>query len=168
MDSIRHQLRVFWLPPAWALLRLARLMSAASQTFLRELDQKFWTAVHVALVCDRRALNYRSAHRPNQDSLSSPLPDTFTRYQHPDSSLPRHSGTRRRANFVMTLPSSAARSLLRSHPADRPKWRIIPPFIVSKIDKQPLAGDPRYPFGIPRTDNGNNPWSSPSYRAVDC
>ncbi len=30
-----------------------------------------------------------------------------------------------------------------------------PPFNVSKIDKERLSGDPRYPFGIPRTDNGN-------------
>ena len=33
-----------------------------------------------------------------------------------------------------------------------------PPFNVSKIDKDRLAGDPRYPFGIPRTDNGNYLW----------
>jgi type I restriction enzyme M protein len=33
-----------------------------------------------------------------------------------------------------------------------------PPFNVSKIDKERLAGDPRYPFGIPRTDNGNYLW----------
>jgi type I restriction enzyme M protein len=33
-----------------------------------------------------------------------------------------------------------------------------PPFNVSKIDKDRLAGDPRYAFGIPRTDNGNYLW----------
>jgi len=33
-----------------------------------------------------------------------------------------------------------------------------PPFNVSKIDKERLAGDPRYPFGIPRSDNGNYLW----------
>ena len=30
-----------------------------------------------------------------------------------------------------------------------------PAFNVSKIDNERLAGDPRNPFGIPRTDNGN-------------
>lgn len=33
-----------------------------------------------------------------------------------------------------------------------------PPFNVSKIDKDRLADDPRYPFGLPRTDNGNYLW----------
>jgi type I restriction enzyme M protein len=71
--------------------------------------------------------------------------DTFTRNHHPDLRLPRHGGTRRRADFVMALPSAAARSLPRSHSADRPKRRINPPFNVSKIDKERLAGDPATP-----------------------
>ena len=33
-----------------------------------------------------------------------------------------------------------------------------PPFNVSKIDKERLADDPRYKFGVPRTDNGNYLW----------
>ena len=33
-----------------------------------------------------------------------------------------------------------------------------PPFNVSKIDKDRLADDPRYPFGLPRTDNANYLW----------
>ncbi|MDQ8192005.1 class I SAM-dependent DNA methyltransferase [Roseibacillus persicicus] len=33
-----------------------------------------------------------------------------------------------------------------------------PPFNVSKIDKERLADDPRYPLGLPRTDNGNYLW----------
>lgn len=33
-----------------------------------------------------------------------------------------------------------------------------PPFNVSKIDKERLADDPRYAFGLPRTDNGNYLW----------
>jgi type I restriction enzyme M protein len=32
------------------------------------------------------------------------------------------------------------------------------PLSSLKIDKERLAGDPRYPFGIPRTDNGNYFW----------
>ncbi len=31
-------------------------------------------------------------------------------------------------------------------------------FTSLKIDKERLAGDPRDPFGIPRTDNGNYLW----------
>ena len=33
-----------------------------------------------------------------------------------------------------------------------------PPFNVSKIEKERLADDPRYAFGLPRTDNGNYLW----------
>jgi type I restriction enzyme M protein len=33
-----------------------------------------------------------------------------------------------------------------------------PPFNVNKIDKAKLANDPRFPFGLPRTDNGNYLW----------
>lgn len=33
-----------------------------------------------------------------------------------------------------------------------------PPFNVSKVDKERIEGDPRYPFGIPRTDNANYLW----------
>jgi len=35
-----------------------------------------------------------------------------------------------------------------------------PPFNVNKIDKAKLADDPRLPFGLPRTDNGNYIWIS--------
>src|SRR5271170_224796 len=33
-----------------------------------------------------------------------------------------------------------------------------PPFNVNKIDKTKLEGDPRFPFGLPRADNGNYIW----------
>lgn len=33
-----------------------------------------------------------------------------------------------------------------------------PPFNVNKIDKAKLADDPRFPFGVPRSDNGNYIW----------
>jgi type I restriction enzyme M protein len=33
-----------------------------------------------------------------------------------------------------------------------------PPFNVNKIDKAKVADDPRFPFGLPRTDNGNYLW----------
>ena len=42
-----------------------------------------------------------------------------------------------------------------------------PPFNVSKIDKNRLAGDPRYPFGIPRTDNGNYLWIQHFHSALN-
>lgn len=33
-----------------------------------------------------------------------------------------------------------------------------PPFNVDKVDKERLAGDPRFPYGLPRTDNANYLW----------
>jgi type I restriction enzyme M protein len=42
-----------------------------------------------------------------------------------------------------------------------------PPFNVSKIDKERLAGDPRYPSGIPRTDNGNYLWIQHFHSALN-
>jgi type I restriction enzyme M protein len=33
-----------------------------------------------------------------------------------------------------------------------------PPFNVDKIDKERLEGDPRFPFGLPKADNGNYLW----------
>ena len=33
-----------------------------------------------------------------------------------------------------------------------------PPFNVSKVDKDRIADDPRFPFGLPRTDNANYLW----------
>lgn len=35
-----------------------------------------------------------------------------------------------------------------------------PPFNVNKIDKAKLGDDPRFPFGLPRSDNGNYIWIS--------
>lgn len=42
-----------------------------------------------------------------------------------------------------------------------------PPFNVSKIDKDRLTSDPRYPFGIPRTDNGNYLWIQHFHSALN-
>ncbi len=42
-----------------------------------------------------------------------------------------------------------------------------PSFNVSKIDKERLSGDPRYPFGIPRTDNGNYLWIQHFHSALN-
>jgi len=42
-----------------------------------------------------------------------------------------------------------------------------PPFNVSKIDKDRLADDPRYPFGLPRTDNGNYLWIQHFHSALN-
>jgi type I restriction enzyme M protein len=42
-----------------------------------------------------------------------------------------------------------------------------PPFNVSKIDKERLSGDPRYPYGIPRTDNGNYLWIQHFHSALN-
>lgn len=41
-----------------------------------------------------------------------------------------------------------------------------PPFNVSKIDKDRIADDPRYPFGLPRSDNGNYLWIQHFYSAL--
>ena len=41
-----------------------------------------------------------------------------------------------------------------------------PPFNVNRIDKPKLEGDRRYPFGLPRTDNGNYIWIQIFYSAL--
>jgi type I restriction enzyme M protein len=42
-----------------------------------------------------------------------------------------------------------------------------PPFNVNKIDKAKLEGDRRYPFGVPRADNGNYVWIQTFYSALN-
>jgi type I restriction enzyme M protein len=42
-----------------------------------------------------------------------------------------------------------------------------PPFNVNKIDKSKLEGDPRFPFGLPRADNGNYIWIQAFYSALN-
>jgi len=42
-----------------------------------------------------------------------------------------------------------------------------PPFNVNKIDKVRLEGDPRFPFGMPRPDNGNYIWIQVFYSALN-
>ena len=42
-----------------------------------------------------------------------------------------------------------------------------PPFNVNKIDKAKLEGDKRYPFGLPRADNGNYVWIQAFYSALN-
>ncbi len=41
-----------------------------------------------------------------------------------------------------------------------------PPFNVDKVDKNKLAGDPRFPFGIPKPDNANYLWIQQFYAAL--
>jgi type I restriction enzyme M protein len=41
-----------------------------------------------------------------------------------------------------------------------------PPFNVNSIKKEKLAGDKRYPFGLPRADNGNFLWIQQFYAAL--
>lgn len=41
-----------------------------------------------------------------------------------------------------------------------------PPFNVDKIKKNQLAGDKRFPFGMPRSDNGNYLWIQEFYAAL--
>jgi type I restriction enzyme M protein len=41
-----------------------------------------------------------------------------------------------------------------------------PPFNVNGIDKDKLAGDPRYPLGLPSPDNGNYVWIQLFYSAL--
>ena len=42
-----------------------------------------------------------------------------------------------------------------------------PPFNVDKIDKAKLEDDPRFPFGLPRPDNGNYIWIQTFYSALN-
>ena len=42
-----------------------------------------------------------------------------------------------------------------------------PPFNVDKIDKGKLEGDRRFPFGLPRADNGNYIWIQAFYSALN-
>jgi type I restriction enzyme M protein len=42
-----------------------------------------------------------------------------------------------------------------------------PPFNVNRVDKTKLEGDPRFPFGLPKTDNGNYIWIQAFYSALN-
>lgn len=42
-----------------------------------------------------------------------------------------------------------------------------PPFNVDNVDKEKLKGDPRFPFGLPKTDNANYLWIQVFYSALD-
>ena len=42
-----------------------------------------------------------------------------------------------------------------------------PPFNVNRIDKERIKDDPRFPFGLPRTDNGNYIWIQIFYSALN-
>ena len=42
-----------------------------------------------------------------------------------------------------------------------------PPFNVDRIDKDRIADDPRFPFGLPRVDNGNYIWISIFYSTLN-
>ncbi|WP_343089313.1 class I SAM-dependent DNA methyltransferase [Methanocalculus natronophilus] len=42
-----------------------------------------------------------------------------------------------------------------------------PPFNVDRVDKERLKDDPRFPFGLPRVDNGNYLWIQIFYSALN-
>src|SRR3954454_4679501 len=42
-----------------------------------------------------------------------------------------------------------------------------PPFNVDKIKKEQMAGDKRFPFGLPKADNGNYLWIQQFYAALN-
>ena len=42
-----------------------------------------------------------------------------------------------------------------------------PPFNVDKVDKEKIKDDPRFPFGMPRTDNANYIWIQMFYSALN-
>src|SRR5258708_10313189 len=42
-----------------------------------------------------------------------------------------------------------------------------PTFNVDKVDRERIKDDPRYPFGMPRTDNGNYLWIQHFYSALN-
>ena len=42
-----------------------------------------------------------------------------------------------------------------------------PPFNVNKIDKAKLEADERFPFGVPKADNGNYIWIQEFYSALN-
>ncbi|WP_024547112.1 class I SAM-dependent DNA methyltransferase [Picosynechococcus sp. NKBG15041c] len=42
-----------------------------------------------------------------------------------------------------------------------------PPFNVNGVDREKIAGDPRYPFGVPSVDNGNYLWIELFYAALN-
>lgn len=42
-----------------------------------------------------------------------------------------------------------------------------PPFNVNKVDKARLEDDPRFPFGLPKTDNANYLWIQTFYSALN-
>jgi type I restriction enzyme M protein len=42
-----------------------------------------------------------------------------------------------------------------------------PPFNVDRVDKERLRDDPRYPFGLPKTDNGNYLWIQVFYSTLN-
>lgn len=42
-----------------------------------------------------------------------------------------------------------------------------PPFNVNRIDKAKLEADPRFPFGLPKADNGNYVWIQAFYSALN-
>ena len=126
----------------------------ASQTFLRELDKKLWTAADklrsildaaIYKHADPRSGGLRTASSTSSRlaNRSSPLPDTFTRDLHPDLSLSRQSAATPDADFAMALPIAAARLLSRSHPEDRPNGRINPPFSIKEWWDGKLEGDAR-------------------------
>ena len=42
-----------------------------------------------------------------------------------------------------------------------------PPFNVDKVDKEKIKDDPRFPFGMPRSDNANYLWIQLFYSSLN-
>ncbi|AMY26087.1 type I restriction-modification system subunit M [Rhodococcoides fascians] len=68
------------------------------------------------------------------------------------------SGDIRRANSYYEDPHSAVGAF--------DYVMANPPFNVDKIKKEQLAGDKRFPFGLPKADNGNFLWIQQFYAAL--
>jgi type I restriction enzyme M protein len=74
--------------------------------------------------------------------LSGDIREANTYYEDPHQSCDKRGG---RFDFVMANP----------------------PFNVSGVDKERLKDDPRFPFGLPNTDNGNYLWIQIFYSALN-
>lgn len=92
-----------------------------------------------------RGLRTASSTFPRMANRSSPLHDSFTCGQHLDLC----------ADFVVALPSAAARSHSRSHPADRPNGRINPPVNIKEWWNGKMEGDSRWKYDTPPQGNTN-------------
>ena len=137
---------------------LHHLMPAPdSQTFLRELDKKLWTAAdklrsnldaavykHAVLghVFQKGAQASRLSRPSKQPRWLFPLPSPATSTR--TGACPGTAQRRRTPTSSWHCPARAARSHPRSHSADRPNGRINPPFNIMEWWDGKLEGDARW------------------------